>query len=140
MVTQRTPVILGVRQRPVDRYREVIERYSALDERPTDRLPNRGRLVDSLVEQVRPLLDAIVEAEATGAEVRRVERRNAEHEGTSLSVVTRYELVRVRDLRRLALARLRELLRDEEMVLRYILLRQLVSMERPAPRRSVFPT
>ena len=135
MVTQRTPVILGLRQRPLDRYRHVIERYSALEERPTDRLPNRGRLVDALVEQVRPLLDAIVDAETTGAEVRRVELREAEHEGSSLSVVTKYELVRARDLRRLALARLRELLRDEEMVLRYILLRHLVCSERPAPRR-----
>lgn len=136
MVTQRTPVILGVRQRPVDRYREVIERYSALDERPTDRLPNRGRLVDSLVEQVRPLLDAIVDAETSGADVLRVERRQAEHEATtSLAVVTRFELVRARDRRRLALARLRELLRDEEMVLRYLLLRQLVCSDRPSPRR-----
>lgn len=127
MVASRASAVLeGLRERPTDRYRDVIERYSMSDVRPTKPLPDRERLSDALTEQIRPLLDAIVEADASEAEVKRLTRVVAGRTESSLTTVARFELIGARDRRRLALARLRHLLRDEETVLRYVLLRQLV--------------
>jgi hypothetical protein len=67
-----------------------------------------------------------VEAEASEAEVDRLSRVVHGRAVSSLTTVARLELVGARDRRRIALARLRHHLRDEETVLRYVLLRQLV--------------
>jgi len=103
------------------------------DVRPTTPVPNREGLSDALTEQIRPLLDAIVEAEASEAEVNRLLRVVAGRGVSSLSTVARFELVGARDRRRLALARLRHFLRDEETILRYVLLRQLVGSQSRTP-------
>lgn len=85
--------------------------------------------MDKLTEQIRPLLDAIVAVEAAEAEVERLRDTAVRRGGSSLSTIARFELVGAHGRRRTARARLQELLRDEEAVLRYVLLRQLVRSE-----------
>jgi hypothetical protein len=128
---RREPAVLGRRPpRPVDGFRDVIERYTATDIRPVRRLPNRDRLIDTLTEQVRPLLEAIAEAEAATAEVERLRLVSADRDGSAIGVVARFELVRARDRRSVVLRRLADVLGDEETLLRYFLLRQLIRTDR----------
>jgi hypothetical protein len=131
MVMQRAPAILGKRRdRPVDRYRDVLERFSASDLDAVERLANREAVVDALTEHLRPVLDAIVEADATTERVGRLERTIREKPDSALAVVARAELVGARDRWHLATGRLRELLKDEETLLRYLVLRHLVRGDR----------
>ena len=126
VVDQRTPVIAGTRSRSVDPYRDVIERYDVNGLVPPQQLPDRERVVEGLVEELRPLLDAIVEADAANADVRQLERTLIDHDGTLVGTVARSRLIRARERQLLANGRVRELVRDERTVLRYVLLRQLV--------------
>ena len=126
-MVKRTPAVIGTRQRAVDRYRAVIRRYSIEDVTPAHRLDNRPRVVDTLTEELRPLLDAIVEADAAALEVARLRNVLSERPGSTLSSVARLSLVRAEDRWRIASARVRELTRDERTLLRYLLLRYLVS-------------
>jgi len=82
--------------------------------------------MDHLTEQVRPLLDAIVAVEDAEAEIERLGERAAFQPGSSLSTIARFDLVQARGRLRAARIHLREQLQDEEMILRYTLLRQLV--------------
>jgi hypothetical protein len=124
------------RARAVDGYRDVIARFSVDGVVPEGQLSNRERLIDHLTEQVRPLLDAIVALEDVEAEIERLGERAILRPGSSLSTIARFELVGARGRLRAARVRVRELLQDEELVLRYTLLRQLVRSDaRREPRR-----
>jgi hypothetical protein len=125
-VDQRSPVVLGTRPRPVDPYRDVIERYDVNGLDPPQRLPERERVIEGLVEELKPLLDAMVEADGASAEVRRLEQTLDTHDGTLVGTVARSRLIRARERRDLAFGRVRELVREERTVLRYVLLRHLV--------------
>lgn len=125
-VDQRTPTVLGARPRTVDGYRDVIERYGVNGLVPSQWLPERERVIESLVQELKPLLDAIVEADGAGAEVRRLERTLADHDGTLMGTVARSRLIRARERQLLANGRMKELVRDERTVLRYVLLRHLI--------------
>jgi hypothetical protein len=124
------------RGRAVDGYRDVIARFGVDGVIPEDQLPNREPLIDKLTEQVGPLLDAIVALEDAEAEIERLGERATLRPGSSLSTIARFELVGARGRLRAARVRLRDLLRDEEVVLRYVLLRQLVRSDAECePRR-----
>lgn len=110
----------------VDDYRDVIERFGVDGLIPQRRLRRRERLIDHLTEQVRPLLEAIVAVEDAETEIERLGERVAFQSGSSLSTLARFELVGARGRLRAARIHLREVLQDEEMILRYTLLRQLV--------------
>jgi hypothetical protein len=125
-MVDRMPAVLGTRQRAIDGYRDLIRRYAVEDVTPVDRLVDRERIVDRLTEELRPLLDAIVEADAAAAEVTRLRALERDHDGSTLSSIARMSLVRAEDRRRIASARVRELARDERTLLRYLLLRYLV--------------
>jgi len=125
MVTQRLPAVLG-RERAVDRYRDVIERYDVTTLRAAEPLSNRERVVDGLVRELRPLLDAIVEVEDAEASVTALRRTMAQHEGTMLAQVASSRLIRATERRELAGERVRELVRGEETIVRFAVLRQLV--------------
>jgi hypothetical protein len=125
-VDQRTPTVLGARPRSVDHYRDVIERYGVNGLVPSQRLPDRERVIEGLVQELKPLLDAIVEADGAGAEVRRLERTLADHDGTLVGTVARSRLIRARERQLLANGRMKQLVRDERTVLRYVLLRHLI--------------
>jgi hypothetical protein len=112
--------------RAVDGYRDVIARFDVDGVTPEDLLPHRERLIDKLTEQVRPLLDAVVALEDAEAEIERLSERATLQPRSSLSTIAHFELGGARGRLRAARVRLRELLQDEEMVLRYALLRQLV--------------
>jgi hypothetical protein len=126
VVDQRTPAVLGPRPRAVDAYRDVIERYDVNGLNPPQRLPERGRVIEGLVEELKPLLDAMVEADAAASEVRHLEQTLDVHDGTLVGTVARSRLIRARARRDLAFGRVRELVREERTVLRYVLLRHLV--------------
>jgi len=119
----------GGPERPVERFREAIARYGIEDCRPERPVRNRDRLIDKLTEEVRPFLEAILEVEAAEDRLVRAEDMIRRYVGSNLSVVASLERVRARDERRAALAMLRELMRDEETILRYVLLRQLLRFE-----------
>jgi hypothetical protein len=125
MVVNRMPALLRHRDRDVDRFREVIERYDVSSLTPTEPLPNRSRVIDELVREIRPLLEAIVEAEDAERDVRHLRATAGEQTG-SLSVVARSRLVHAEDRRRRASSRVRELVRNERTLLRFVLLRHLV--------------
>jgi hypothetical protein len=105
MVVNRMPAVLRHRDRDVDRFREVIERYDVSSLTPTEPLPNRSRVIERDVRHLRATA-----GEQTG----------------SLSVVARSRLVHAEDRRRLASSRVRELVRNERTLLRFVLLRHLV--------------
>jgi hypothetical protein len=119
----------GGPERPVERFRAAIARYGIEDCRPERPLQNRERLIDKLTEEIRPFLEAILEVE--GAEDRLVRSEDVlrRYVGSSLSVVASLERIRAQEERREALATLRELMKDEETILRYVLLRQLLRFE-----------
>lgn len=117
---------MDLTERPIDRYRATIERFDLASERSEVPLRNRERLIDKLTDEIRPFLDAIIDAEAAEERLRRNDRVIRDHEGSTLSVVAKLERVGARQERRAALARLRELMRDEETLLRYVLLRRLI--------------
>jgi hypothetical protein len=125
MVVERVPTVLGRRDRAVDRFRDVIERYDVSNVIPTEPLSDRRRVIDDLVEEIRPLLEAIAEAEDAARDVQRL-RLTAGEDAGSLSVVARSRLVRAEDRRRLAASRVRELVRSERTLVRFVLLRHLV--------------
>lgn len=132
-VDDRTPAVLGTRPRAVDAYRGIIERYDVNGLAPAERLPDRERVIDGLVQDLRPLLDAIVEAEAASEDVAQLERTLALHGNGPIAQVARGRLIGANERRVLAFGRVRELTRDERTLLRYVLLRQLV---RTPPRAS----
>jgi hypothetical protein len=119
----------GGRQRPVERYRDAIARYGIEDCRPERPLRSRDRLIDKLTEEIRPFLEAILEVEGAEDRLARSEGVMRRYVGSSLSVVANLERIRAREERREALATLRELMRDEETILRYVLLRQLLRFQ-----------
>jgi hypothetical protein len=125
-MAERLPTVLGTRQRAIDGYRELIRRYAVEDVTPVRRLADRERVVDTLTDELRPLLDAIVEADAAAAEVSRLRSMATQRDGSTLASVARLSLVRAEDRRRIASATVRELARDERTLLRYLLLRYLV--------------
>ena len=125
-MAERTPAVLGTRHRAIDGYRDLIRRYAVEDVTPVQRLTDRERVVDSLTDELRPLLDAIVEADAASAEVARLRALAREHEGSTLSSIARMSLVRAEDRRRIASATAGELARDERTLLRYLVLRYLI--------------
>ena len=125
MVVERVPAVLRRRERAVDRFRDVIERYDVSHVTPTQPLSDRGRVIDELVEELRPFLEAIVEAEDAERDVQRLRLMVGEEIG-SLSVVARSRLVHAEDRRRLAASRVRELVRSERTLVRFVLLRYLV--------------
>lgn len=140
MIAHSPPAVLGEpRTRPVDAYRDVIERYHAGDILPLQRLEDRDGVIDALTEWLRPLLDAIVDAEAANREVERASRLSVQRAGSSLGFVARLELARARDRRRLALGRLREMLGDERTILRYFLLRELLRIDGASPGALAVP-
>ena len=124
-----TPAVAGVSG--VDPYRSILERYDAGRLRPAEGLPDRERTIEGLVEQLAPLLDAIVEADAANADVDQLERTLREHDDGPIAQVARGRLLRAKERRELAFGRVRELARDERTLLRYVILRQMV---RSAPR------
>ena len=126
VVDQRMPAVLGRKPRTVDRYRDVIERYDVNGLVPSVPISDREREIDGLTLELRPLLDAIVEADAAGADVRQLERTLTDHDGSLVGTVARSRLIRARERRDLASGRVRELIGEERTVLRYVLLRQLV--------------
>jgi hypothetical protein len=128
-------------ERPIERYRSTIERFNLASERPEVPLRNRERLIDRLTDEILPFLDAIIDAEAAEERLTRYERVIREHGASTLSVVAKLERVGARQERRAALARLRELMKDEETLLRYVLLRQLIrcSPEEEAPAPEMAP-
>ena len=128
-VDDRTPATVGAR--PVDPYREILERYDVNGLRPEDGIPDRERTIDGLVADLAPLLDAIVEADAANGDVAQLERTLREHDDGPIAQVARGRLLRAKERRELAFGRVRELTRDERTLLRYVLLRQLV---RSSPR------
>jgi hypothetical protein len=119
----------GGRQRPVERYRDAIARYGIEDCRPERPLRSRDRLIDKLTEEIRPFLEAILEVEGAEDRLARSEGVMRRYVGSSLSVVANLERIRAQEERREALATLRELMRDEETILRYVLLRQLLRFQ-----------
>jgi ATPase subunit of ABC transporter with duplicated ATPase domains len=131
---ERQPQILTPRERSVDAYRHVIERYDVATLRPVDPLKDRERVIATLVDQLRPLLDAIVEVEAAEAEVARLSRTLEEHQG-AVAQVAAGRLIRARERRSLASQTVKELVRGEQTILRFALLRQLVRSTPLAPRR-----
>jgi hypothetical protein len=133
MVVDRAPAVLGTRERAVDRYRGVIERYDVSSLRAAEPLPNRDRVIDGLVRELRPLLDAIVEVEESEAVLAQLRGTIAEYGGTMLAQVASGRLIRATERRELAGERVRELVRREETILRYALLRHLV---RARPSRA----
>jgi ATPase subunit of ABC transporter with duplicated ATPase domains len=131
---ERQPQILTPRERSVDAYRHVIERYDVATLRPVDPLKDRERVIATLVDQLRPLLDAIVEVEAAEAEVARLRRTLDEHQG-AVAQVAAGRLIRARERRSLASQTVKELVRGEQTILRFALLRQLVRTTPLTPRR-----
>jgi ATPase subunit of ABC transporter with duplicated ATPase domains len=131
---ERQPQVLTPRERSVDAYRHVIERYDVATLRPVDPLRDRERVIATLVDQLRPLLDAIVEVEAAEAEVARLRRTLEEHQG-AVAQVAAGRLIRARERRSLASHTVKELVRGEQTILRFALLRQLVRTTPLAPRR-----
>jgi hypothetical protein len=131
---ERQPQVLIPRERSVDAYRHVIERYDVANVRAVDPLPDRERVLETLVDQLRPLLDAIVEVEAAEAEVARLRATLEQHTGAVAQVATG-RLIRARERRAIASETVRELVRGEQTILRYALLRQLVRTTPLAPRR-----
>jgi len=129
MQVDRTRAVLG--ERPVDAYRGILERYDATGLRPVDVLPDRENVIDGLVGELRPLLDAIVEADEANADVVQLEETLREHGDGPIAQVARGRMLRATERRELAFGRVRELARDEKTLLRYVLLRQLV---RSSPR------
>jgi hypothetical protein len=125
MVVERVPTVLGRHERAVDRFRDVIERYDVSNVIPTEPLSDRRRVIDDLVEEIRPLLEAIAEAEDAERDAQRL-RLTAREDAGSLSVVARSRLVHAEDRRRLAASRVRELVRSERTLVRFVLLRHLV--------------
>jgi len=83
-------------------------------------------VIEGLVQTLKPLLDAIVDADAATAEVAKLETTLREHDGGPIAQVARGRLLGARERRDLAVGRVRELTRDEHTVLRYAVLRQLV--------------
>ena len=128
-VDDRTPVVLG--PRPVEAYRAILERYDVNGLRPRNGIADRARVIDGLVQELRPLLDAIVAADAANANVEDLEGTLREHPDGPIAQVARGRLLRAAERRELAFGRVRELTRDERTLLRYVLLRQLV---RSSPR------
>jgi hypothetical protein len=125
----RTPPALEAG--PADAYRAILERYDVNGLVPDERLPDRERAIEGLVRDLRPLLDAIVDADAANAEVQQLEQTLREHADGPIAQVARGRLLRANDRRDLAFGRVRELIREERTLLRYVLLRQLV---RSTPR------
>jgi hypothetical protein len=115
--------------RPVERFRAAVARYGIEDCRPERPLHNRERLIDKLTEEIRPFLEAILEVEAAEDRLLRSEDVIRRYVGSSLSVVASLERIRAQEERREALGTLRELMEDEETILRYVLLRQLLRFE-----------
>jgi hypothetical protein len=129
---ERQPQVLTPRERAIDAYRHVIERYEVASVRAVEPLPDRERVIESLIGQLRPLLDAIVEVEAAGAEVARLRKTVEEHQG-SIAQVASGRLIRARERRALAADTVKELVRSEQTILRFALLRQLVRTTPLAP-------
>jgi len=125
-MVDRMPAVLGTRQRAIDGNRDLIRRYAVEDVTPVHRLADRERVVDRLTEELQPLLDAIVEADAAAAEVARLRALERDHDGSTLSSIARMSLVRAEDRRWIASATVRELAGDERTLLRYLLLRYIV--------------
>ena len=119
----------GGPDRPVERFRDAIARYGIEDCRPERPVRNRDRLIDKLTEETRPFLEAILEVEEAEDRLVRAEDMIRRYVGSNLSVVAGLERVRAQEERRTALAKLRELMREEETILRYVLLRQLLRSE-----------
>jgi hypothetical protein len=119
----------GGPERPVERFRAAIARYGIEDCRPERPLHNREPLIDKLTEEIRPFLEAILQVEAAEDRLVRSEGVMRRYVGSSLSVVASLERIRAQEERRVALATLRELMKDEETILRYVLLRQLLRLE-----------
>ena len=132
-VDERTPIASGARPRRVDAYRSILDRYDGSGLRPVNGLADRERAIDGLVEELAPLLDAIVEADAANAVVDQLERTLREHGDGPIAQVARGRLLRANERRQIAFGRVRELTRDERTLLRYVLLRQLV---RSGPRAN----
>jgi hypothetical protein len=122
---ERQPQVLRPREHAVDRYRAVIERYDVSSLSAVEPLPDRDRVIDGLVDQLRPLLDAIVEVEAAEAQVAHLSRTVEEHHG-AIAQVAMGRLIRARERRALASETVRELVRTEQTILRFALLRHLV--------------
>lgn len=125
-MAKRMPAVLVPRRHAVDTYRDVILRYPFEDMPAARRLANRQQVLDGLTEELRPLLDALVEADECAREVARLRALASGRHGATLSSIARLSLVRAEDRWRIASTRLRGLARDERTLLRYLLLRYLV--------------
>jgi hypothetical protein len=122
---ERQPQILP-KPRPTDPYREVIERYDVAELSAVEPLRDRERVIATLVEQLRPLLDAIVEFEAAEVAVQRCSRTLEQHPGSMLAQVASSRIIRARERRLIASETVKELVRSEQTILRYAMLRHLV--------------
>ena len=125
-MVERMPAVLKTRPRAIDGYRDVVRRYPLEDLTPVRRLTNRALTIDALTDELRPLLDAIVETDAAAAEVSRLRVMAARAGGSGLASVAKMSLGRAEDRHRIASATLRELAADERTLLRYLLLRYLI--------------
>ena len=128
---ERQPQVLP-KPRPTDPYREVIERYDVAELNAVEPLRDRERVIATLVEQLRPLLDAIVEFEAAEVAVQRCSRTLEQHPGSMLAQVASSRIIRARERRLIASETVKELVRSEQTILRYAMLRHLVR-SRPGP-------